>query len=96
MSGQDFALFGLKLTFSFAAVILIVVYMVLPIIRALRTRPDILDSLNQFEISSGMDEELEIPTEQEGPPPRESIIEEARSDPRRAARMVSQWLKDRK
>ena len=96
MAGQELTIFGLKAVFTLAAVVLIAVYLVRPIWKALGHRPDFLDSMNQFDINADMDEdELEIPTEGEKPG-RDIMIENARADPRKAASMVSQWLKDRK
>ncbi len=96
MAGQETAILILKVIFSLAAVVLILVYLVRPVLKSLNTKPDFLDSMNRFEINADLEEEeLQIPSEAEGPG-REEIIETARADPRRAAGMVSQWLKERK
>ncbi len=96
MSGQETTILGLKVLFTLAAIFLIVFYLVRPIIKTLRARPDFLDSLNRFDINTELEEEeLQIPSEAEGPG-REAIIETARGDSRRTAAMVSQWLKDKR
>lgn len=96
MSGQEVTILGLKAMFVLAAVFLVGYYLVRPIVKSLRTRPDFLDSMMQFDISGDMEEEeLQIPSESEKPG-RATMIENARADPRQAAAMVSQWLKDKK
>ena len=96
MSPQDFTIFALKVIFTLAAILLIVVYAVRPILRSLNTRPDFLDDLNKYEVSADLEEEeLDISTEG-ATPDRQSLLEEARSDPHRATAMVRGWLKERK
>jgi flagellar biosynthesis/type III secretory pathway M-ring protein FliF/YscJ len=96
MSGQDFALFGIKVAFSLAAIILIVVYLVRPVMRSLRSRPDFLESATRFDLRTEMEEdELEIPSEN-AKPDRTTMIEQVRADPRKTAVMISQWLKQKK
>ena len=96
MEGTDAAIFGIKLAFSFAAVVLIVVVIVWPIWRILRTKPEILDTFSQVsQLPIEEDEELEIPTEG-AKPDRLGMVQAARSDPNRTAMLVSQWLKEKK
>lgn len=96
MSGTDTAILGIKLAFSLAAVILILVVVVRPVVRMLRTKPDFLDAfqqMNQMPIEE--DEEFQIPVDG-GKPDRGAMLEEARADPNKTAMMVSRWLKDKK
>ena len=96
MSGTDTAILGIKLAFSLAAVILILVVVVRPVVRMLRTKPDFLDAfqqMNQMPIEE--DEEFQIPVDG-AKPDRMTMLEEARADPNKTAMMVSRWLKDKK
>ncbi len=96
MQGTDTAILGIKLVFSLVAVVLILVVIVRPIWRMLRTKPEFLDSLNTLaQMPIEEDEELEIPTG-DFKPDRAGMIDNARSDPDRTARMISQWLKEKK
>jgi flagellar biosynthesis/type III secretory pathway M-ring protein FliF/YscJ len=96
MSGTDTAILGIKLAFSLAAVILILVVVVRPVVRMLRTKPEFLDAfqqMNQMPIEE--DEEFQIPVDGEKPD-RMTMLDEARADPNKTAMMVSRWLKDKK
>lgn len=96
MQGTDSAILGIKLVFSLVAVVLILFVVVRPIWRMLRTKPEILDSLSTLaQMPLEEDGELEIPTGDDKPD-RLGMIDSARSDPARTARLVSQWLKERK
>ena len=96
MQGTDTAILGIKLAFSLAAVVLIVVLIVRPMWRMLGTKPDILDSLNQVaQMPLEEEEELQIPTDG-AKPDRGTLIQEAKNDPNRTAMLISSWLKDSK
>ncbi len=95
MSPQETMIFAVKAVFSLAAVFLIAVFLVRPMLKSLGTRPDYLDSMQQFDLPVEMEDEIEIPTDG-APPTRDAMLEEARADPRKAARMVSQWIRERK
>ncbi len=95
MSSQEFAIFGIKFTFAAAAIILIVIYLVRPVIRSLRAKPDFLESMNRYELPVEDEAEIEIPTEGTWPD-RSTMLEQARADPRTAAALISQWLKQKK
>ena len=96
MQGTETAILGVKLAFSLAAVVLIIFFVLRPIWRMLRTKPELADTFAQIsQMPIEEDMELEIPTGDEKPD-RLGLIQEARSDPTRTARLVSQWLKDRK
>ncbi|MCZ6730776.1 MAG: hypothetical protein O7C61_13815 [SAR324 cluster bacterium] len=93
--GQETAIVLVKLTFALIAVILIAVFLIRPLLRSLGTRPDYLDSLQTPEMPIEEDQELEIPSE-DAKPDIHSMVEQARSDPDKTARLVSSWLKERK
>lgn len=93
--GQESAIVIVKVTFALIAVILIAVFLVRPLLRSLGTRPDFLDSLQTPELPIEEDQELEIPSE-DSKPDLQSMLEQARSDPGKTTRMVSNWLKERK
>lgn len=96
MQGTDVAIIGIKLAFSLAALVLILVVVVRPIWRMLGTKPEILDSLSTLaQMPLEEEEELEIPTG-DGKPDRLGMINSAKSDPARTAMLVSRWLKERK
>ena len=96
MSGTDTAILGIKLAFSLVAVVLILYFIVRPIWRMLRTRPELADTFAQIsQMPIEEDEELEIPTGDDKPD-RLGMIQQARSDPGRTAMLVSRWLKERK
>lgn len=94
MSGTDTAILGIKLVFSLAAVILVIVVMVRPVVKMLRTKPDILDTFQMAQLSIEEDEEIQIPVDGEKPD-RMTMLDEARADPNKTAMMVSRWLKDK-
>ena len=95
MSGPDLAIFTVKITFALLAVILILFFLVRPLLRTLRARPDFLDTLQTVQMPIEEDEELQIPSE-DSKPDRSAMVQHARSDPAKAALLVSQWLKEKK
>ncbi len=96
MQGSDVAIMGIKLAFSVAALVLILFVIVRPIWRMLNTKPDVLDTLTTLaQMPLEEENELEIPTG-DAKPDRAGMIDSAKSDPNRTARLVSQWLKERK
>ena len=96
MTPQDWTLFGIKVLFALVALALIVAFLVRPVLRVLFTKPDILEFTQAYAGSEVLDEEeLEIPSGG-GKPDRYTMLEEARSDPRRAAAFISAWLKDKR
>ena len=95
MSETDTTILGIKLAFSLAAVILVLVVVVRPIVRMLRTKPDFLETFQQMaQLPIEEDEEIQIPVDGEKPD-RGTMLEEARADPNKTAMMVSRWLKDK-
>lgn len=95
MAGHDFTIVGIKVAFALAAIILIAVYLVRPVLRALRARPDFLDSMTRYDLPTEEESELEIPTG-EAKADRGTMIEQAKADPRTTAALISQWLKQKK
>jgi flagellar biosynthesis/type III secretory pathway M-ring protein FliF/YscJ len=82
--------------FALVAVVAIVAFVVRPLLRLLRQKPDV--DLMTPDYGSMLDgEELEIPTEKEaGDFDRNAAIAAARADPQATALAVQRWLKQRK
>ena len=93
MGSQAGLILAIKLVFAFAAVVLLVAVVVLPIIRTLRTKPDFLDLT--FTIPEEAEQELDLP-EEEGKPDTQAMVDKARSDPRKTAALISQWIRDKR
>lgn len=81
-------------------VIVLMVFMVIrPMVQKLSAKPEDLDLLMGLPTTIGEleGEELEIPTEKDtGIPPRDKIIEIAKSDPLKTASLVRTWLREKK
>ena len=97
MTPNDWILAALKGFFAVAGLIAVVVYVLVPLWRKLRSGPD-PDILNpQFvEPEEELEGELQIPVGGEGKTPdRATIIESARQDPRMTANMITRWLREK-
>ena len=93
---QDSVLLLLRLLFATVSVVVVAVFVVRPILRVLRQKPD-LDLLIPDYTQALEGEELEIPQEiEQGMPNRADVIAEARADPQKTAMLVQRWLKQRK
>ena len=92
---QDTLLMLLRGLFAVAAVVAVGVYVVRPVVRMLRQKPDV-DLLTPTWEDRLEGEELEIPTEAEGGFDRNAAIRKAREDPHNVALLVKNWLKQRK
>jgi len=96
MESADWTLFAIKAVFVVTAVVLVVMYLIVPMVRVLSTRVE----LPEFKPSEILPDDLEDQSELQipvgGKPDNYSILEEARSDPRRTAAMVSAWLREKK
>ena len=81
-------------------IILMMVFMVIrPMVQKLSAKPEDLDLLMGLPTTIGEleGEELEIPTEKDtGIPPRDKIIEIAKSDPLKTASLIRTWLREKK
>jgi flagellar biosynthesis/type III secretory pathway M-ring protein FliF/YscJ len=93
---HDALLLLLRWLFALAALVVIVVTVLRPLLRLLRQKPDVeLMTPDYTTMLEG--EELEIPNEAEtGDFDRNAAIQQARSDPQAAALMVQRWLKQKK
>lgn len=96
MTGQDRVVFLIKILFALLAVASIGFYLILPLIRSIRTRPEVPDLQLPDSTTIPEDEvELQIPEDGEKPS-REAIVEQALVDPRRTARLVANWIREKK
>ena len=93
----DSVILTIKLFFSFLIVIGVALFLLRPMFRVWRDKPDMDLLMPDFSSAMEEGEELEIPTDEEaGVPERTKIIDQARSDPRTTAVLVQNWLKERK
>ena len=97
MTAQDWLLVGIKTFFVLAALVAVVAYVLRPLWRQLREPPDLPDMSPRYDLPEEEDE-LQVPAgeEGEGKPERHQVMEMARSDPRRTAMLLSQWLKEKR
>ena len=98
MGSQEGLILAIKLAFAVAAVVLLVAVVLIPIFRTLSARPDYLDYY--FNIHEE-EQEFELPEEGENPegeekPDTQAMVDKARSDPRKTAALISQWIKERR
>ena len=93
---QDAVVWTLRLLFAGLALGAVALFVVIPMVRLLRQKPDI--SLLTPDFASQLEEEeLEIPTDcQPGMPDRQELVRQLKKDPRQAALMIQSWLKQRK
>lgn len=86
--------------FLVGLVLILMVFMVIrPMVQKLSAKPEDLDLLMGLPTTIGEleGEELEIPTEKDtGIPPRDKIIEIAKSDPLKTAALIRTWLREKK
>ena len=86
----------LKGFFALLALVAVGLYIVRPVLRMLREKPDVHLLTPDF-TRPLEDEELEIPTEAEAKGfDRNAAIQQARADPRATATLVQNWLRQRK
>ena len=99
MRFQDSILLIVKVLFAGVAVLAAMAFVVLPLLRMIRTGPD-PDLLNPYAKLPAPDEEeaeLEIPLGGEKKKPgRGELLDMARKDPRQVSILVSRWLRERK
>jgi flagellar biosynthesis/type III secretory pathway M-ring protein FliF/YscJ len=92
---QDTMLWLLRLLFAGAAVVVLIAFVVRPVLRMVRQRPD-MDLLTPDFSANLEGEELELPNEAEGEFDRNAAITQARADPRATALRVQAWLKQKR
>ena len=96
---QQFFLDIVRFTFLGVLLLAMIMFVIRPMVQRLSQKPEDLDLLMGLPATIGEleGEELEIPTEREvGIPPREKLIEIARSDPMATASLVRTWLRDKR
>lgn len=82
-----------KLLFAAGVLAALVWFVLRPVIRSWREQPD-PDALMP-KLPDIPDEELQIPSASGEKPGREEMLRQARADPRRAATVLQQWLKEK-
>ena len=96
MTSFEWVIFAVKAFFAVAVIIAVVLFVLVPLWRHLRSGPD-PETLNPTFRELDVDgEELEIPSGgRTGKPDRHAVIEQAKQDPRVTANMISNWLKQK-
>ncbi|MCH9045149.1 MAG: flagellar M-ring protein FliF [SAR324 cluster bacterium] len=96
---RQFFLDILRYTFLGVLLLAMILFVIRPMVQRLSQTPEDLDLLMGLPATIGEleGEELEIPTEREvGLPPRDRILEIARSDPLATASLVRSWLREKR
>ena len=89
----------IRFTVLGVVLLFMIMFVVRPMVQRLSQKPEDLDLLMGLPATIGEleGEELEIPTEREvGLPPRDKIIEIARTDPLATASLVRTWLREKR
>ena len=96
---RQFFLDILRYTFLGVLLLAMILFVIRPMVQRLSQTPEDLDLLMGLPATIGEleGEELEIPTEREvGLPPRDRILELARTDPLATASLVRSWLREKR
>ena len=96
---RQFFLDILRYTFLGVLLLAMILFVIRPMVQRLSQKPEDLDLLMGLPATIGEleGEELEIPTEREvGLPPRDKILEIARTDPLATASLVRAWLREKR
>ncbi|MBI3991925.1 MAG: flagellar M-ring protein FliF [Candidatus Lambdaproteobacteria bacterium] len=96
---REFFLDILRYTFLGVGLLALIMFVIRPMVQRLSAKPEDLDLLMGLPATIGEleGEELEIPTEREvGLPPRDKILDLARSDPLATASMIRAWLREKR
>ena len=96
---RQFFLDILRYTFLGVLLLAMILFVIRPMVQRLSQTPEDLDLLMGLPATIGEleGEELEIPTEREvGLPPRDRILEIARTDPLATASLVRSWLREKR
>jgi flagellar M-ring protein FliF len=97
---RTFMLDILRFTFLGVGLLALILFVIRPMVQRLSAKPEDLDLLMGLPATIGEleGEELEIPTTREaaGIPPRDKIIEMARTDPLATASLIRNWLREKR
>ena len=96
---RQFFLDILRYTFLGVGLLALILFVIRPMVQRLSAKPEDLDLLMGLPATIGEleGEELEIPTEREvGMPPRDKILEVARTDPLSTASLIRAWLREKR
>jgi flagellar M-ring protein FliF len=96
---REFFLDILRYTFLGVGLLALILFVIRPMVQRLSAKPEDLDLLMGLPATIGEleGEELEIPTEKEvGLPPKDKILEIARSDPLATANLLRSWLREKR
>jgi flagellar M-ring protein FliF len=96
---REFFLDILRYTFLGVGLLALILFVIRPMVQRLSAKPEDLDLLMGLPATIGEleGEELEIPTEKEvGLPPKDKILEVARSDPLATANLLRSWLREKR
>lgn len=96
---REFFLSILRYTFLGVGLLALILFVIRPMVQRLSAKPEDLDLLMGLPATIGEleGEELEIPTEREvGLPPRDRIIDIARTDPLSTASLIRGWLREKR
>jgi flagellar biosynthesis/type III secretory pathway M-ring protein FliF/YscJ len=86
----------IKLIFAGVGIVALVAFVLVPLWRMLRTKPDLDRIIPDYTLlDEEEEEELQIPVGRQKPD-RTQLLNMARSDPRKTAMILSRWLRDRK
>lgn len=98
MESQDSVLTFIKLGFALLIVVAMGLFVVLPLIRHWRNRPDMELLVPTYDLEDDpQDEELQIPTGVTGSmPDRAGLLDLVREDPQRTAMLVARWIRDKR
>lgn len=95
MASQDAVLAIIKLLFAGLAIVALVAFVIVPLVRRLRAGPDPAAYMPTYDLAEEDIDELQIPVGG-AKPDRAAMINMVRDDPRRAAMMVSKWLRTKR
>jgi len=96
---RKFFLDILRFTFLGVLLLAMILFVIRPMVQRLSQKPEDLDLLMGLPATIGEleGEELEIPTEREvGLPPRDQILDIARTDPLSTASLIRAWLREKR
>jgi len=96
---RKFFLDILRFTFLGVGLLALIMFVIRPMVQRLSAKPEELDLLMGLPATIGEleGEELEIPTEREvGLPPRDQILQIARTDPLATASLIRTWLREKR
>lgn len=96
MESQESVITIIKLAFTLLIVVAMVLFVVVPLIRHWRNRPDMDLLVPTYDLEDDpQEEELQIPTGVGSMPDRAGLLDMAREDPQRTAMLVAKWIRDK-